>query len=576
MNYRNVFLFVVFTIHVFQYSIAQKSVNTVFHSESPLCKKCIKIWDVKPSQCNIDSLSIAYKKCLKNKGYIAATIDSIKKDKDTVHLFLYNGIRYKWDSIIIMDAPIQLLSVSAYKINKLYRKHVDYSKYEEIREKIINKYENSGYPFVSIKTDSVNIDSFFLSLTSSVLSGEYFVFDSLEVTGTKKVSPLYVSHYLEILPDKFYNEKKVKTIPKKLKELSFISEAKPTEVYFIENKAHVRLFLKNTKSNQFNGILGLLPDNNDPGKYVLTGDVSLNLINSFKHGDIIEFSWKKLESSSQNLNIQVQWPYLLNKPIGMAGFLKLFKKDSTYINVTSRFGIPFYLSGSNTLGVYYENSSSTLLLNTDYSSITVLPTISGYKTNMYGLSFNFSNLDYKYNPSKGLLIKLQAGYGQKIIEKLPDANPLLYKDISLTSFRNEFLTDVAGFLPIYKKLVIKFRGQLGYINTKNLLQNELYRIGGLSTLRGFDEESIYASVYGIGTSEFRFLFEKNSAVFTFFDKASYQNIKGKVDNPYGFGVGIEFQTGAGIFSLTYALGRQFNNPIEVKNARIHFGFINRF
>jgi len=567
---------VVFITHAFQFAIAQKLAHTVFHSESHPCKKCDKIWEVKPSQLKLDSLSKAYVNCLRNFGYIASAVDSIKHNKDTVHLFLYPGSRYKWDSINIHDASIQLLPSGAFKTNKLVGKPVNYSKYTDIKEKIINTYENSGYPFVNIQTDSVGIDSSLLSLTCSVHSGEYFTFDSLEVTGTKKVSSSYLSHYLDIQRKKSYSEKKIKAIPKRLKELTFVSEAKPTEVYFIGNKTNIRLFLKNTKSNQFNGILGILPDNKNPGKYVLTGDVSLNLLNSFKHGDQINFSWKKLESSSQNLNALVQWPYLFNKPIGISGLLKLFKKDSTYVNVTSRIEIPFYLTGTNTLGIYYENSSSTLLATKDYSSITVLPNVSGYKTNMYGISLWFSNLDYKYNPSKGFQIKFQAGYGNKTIERLPEVNPLLYKDISLNSFRNEILTDAVGYLPLYKKLVVKVRGQFGYLNSRNLLQNELYRLGGLSTLRGFDEESIYSSIYGIGTSELRYLFEKNSAFFAFFDKASYQNIKNQVDNPYGFGAGIEFQTGAGIFSLIYALGHQFNNPIEFKNARIHFGFINRF
>ena len=46
--------------------------------------------------------------------------------------------------------------------------------------------------------------------------------------------------------------------------------------------------------------------------------------------------------------------------------------------------------------------------------------------------------------------------------------------------------------------------------------------------------------------------------------------------PYGFGAGISFGTRAGVFSLSYALGSQRGNPILIRAAKIHFGFISLF
>jgi len=49
-----------------------------------------------------------------------------------------------------------------------------------------------------------------------------------------------------------------------------------------------------------------------------------------------------------------------------------------------------------------------------------------------------------------------------------------------------------------------------------------------------------------------------------------------IDRPYSFGVGTSFQTNAGIFSLTYAVGSQQGNRLDLRSAKIHFGFINYF
>ena len=103
--------------------------------------------------------------------------------------------------------------------------------------------------------------------------------------------------------------------------------------------------------------------------------------------------------------------------------------------------------------------------------------------------------------------------------------------------------------------------------------------GGIKSLRGVDEASIYCSSFGIGTVEYRFLFEENSNVFVFFDQAWIEDRTLDVnlsDTPMGFGAGTSFETKAGIFSLTYALGRQFNNPIELRGGKVHFGFTSLF
>lgn len=446
----------------------------------------------------------------------------------------------------------------------------------KVKNKILVDYENNGYPFVNIISDSIEIKPGTISIKHFVKSGQLISFDSLEIIGNAKISNIFLTRYLGIISGKNYSEKKVVQINRLIKELSFISVDKPEEIYFIDNKAKIRLFLKQKKANQFNGILGIMPDPKITGKFLLTGDISLNLLNTFRRSDRIEFSWKKLETSSQNLFASVQLPYLLNKPVGSIASIKLFKKDSTFLTVTSHLGIPFYLTGSNNIGFYYENSSSTLLSSSGLSTLTTLPPLSSYYSNIFGILLNYSSLNNKYNPLSGFDIKLQAGYGKKTIERHPEINSDVYNDMQMTSYRNEFFADISKFTNIYDKWVLKLRLQSGYINTKKLFKNELYRIGGLSTLRGFDEESIYASKYIIGSSELRFLFEENSAFFAFYDQGYYKSIDISNDNPSGFGAGIEFKTKAGIFTLSYALGSQLGNSIQFKTARVHFGFINRF
>ena len=109
--------------------------------------------------------------------------------------------------------------------------------------------------------------------------------------------------------------------------------------------------------------------------------------------------------------------------------------------------------------------------------------------------------------------------------------------------------------------------------------NEMNRLGGLKSIRGFDDQSLLASSYVIGTAEYRFLLEQNSYVYLFSDFGYFENKNTEFTTynaPVSFGAGISFQTKAGIFTINYALGRLENTQFLIRSAKIHFGFVNYF
>jgi hemolysin activation/secretion protein len=105
------------------------------------------------------------------------------------------------------------------------------------------------------------------------------------------------------------------------------------------------------------------------------------------------------------------------------------------------------------------------------------------------------------------------------------------------------------------------------------------RIGGLRTIRGINEESIFATAWAVSTIEYRLLPEENSAVYLFVDMAwyEYDGSRGYIrDTPLSAGAGFNFETKAGIFTFNYALGKQFDNPVLLRNGKISFGFRSLF
>jgi len=113
-----------------------------------------------------------------------------------------------------------------------------------------------------------------------------------------------------------------------------------------------------------------------------------------------------------------------------------------------------------------------------------------------------------------------------------------------------------------------------------LFDNELFRIGGNRLLRGFDEQSILTDFYAIATAEFRVILDQNSFLsFPFIDYGRVNSLRDgnrSWENTIGAGIGLNFATGAGIFNVSFAIGRRDDVPVDFSNAKIHFGYVSLF
>jgi outer membrane protein assembly factor BamA len=209
----------------------------------------------------------------------------------------------------------------------------------------------------------------------------------------------------------------------------------------------------------------------------------------------------------------------------------------------------------------------------------VLPSFADISTTQYGLSLHAEHLDYRLNPRQGFSVDAEARIGDKVIHKNADLNPVVYDDLELRSTQYHTALHADYFIPLAKQSVIATGIKSAYQYSPVIFRNELFRIGGLKTLRGFDEESINASLYVIGNIEYRFLLEQNSYLLAFVNQAYFRDQSRNAaiydGSPLGFGGGITFETRLGIFSFIYALGRE-NNEVLLRNGKIHFGLISTF
>lgn len=140
---------------------------------------------------------------------------------------------------------------------------------------------------------------------------------------------------------------------------------------------------------------------------------------------------------------------------------------------------------------------------------------------------------------------------------------------------------IEKYTQIGKISTIKTSAQSEGIYSPTIFFNELIRFGGVYSLRGFNEQSLFASNYTMVTLEYRYLLSQNANIFAFWNGAYYEDksmirTNTKHDFPFGFGFGANLETGVGVLTLAYALGRENQNPIKFQSGKFHFGLIGLF
>ena len=561
-------------------SFAQNKKVTVIFNDTILSSKQQKELLSTSTNSSFINLNAAIKNIttqLYQNAYLTAHIDSITTDSTAFMLHYHLGKQIKWANLTTKTIDEGILSKIGFR-DKIYNNRpFNQNQLKRFFDKVISFYENHGYPFASIQLDSVEITNNNLSANLSINKNQLYKIDSVAIKGSATVSDDYIKNYIRINDEDIYNEELIKKINTRIKEIPFVEEQNPSKVIFNEESAYVLLVLKKKQANRFNGILGIVPD--ETGKVRLNGDIKLNLMNSFKRGEEISFNWRAMQNNSQDLKLSTAYPFLFNSPFGAEYQLNLYKRDSTYIDVFNKIGIRYILKGNNYFNVFYHNKSSSLLSQKGFETLTVLPDFADVSTQLYGIGIVYDQLDYIHNPRRGFSITANGSLGNKKISKNPQLNEQLYDGINLKTNLYTAQANLALYIPIKKRSVIKLGTQNGYTYNENLFENEMLRIGGLHTLRGVDEESIFASFYSIQTIEYRFILEQNSFLYLFTDGAFWEKKTANayiLDRPYSFGVGMSFETNAGIFSISYAVGKQFDNPVQFRSAKIHFGFINFF
>jgi len=531
---------------------------------------------------------------LYRQGYLSASIDSLTWDETGASASVITGNKFKWASLKNKNIPSSLLTQSRFDEKNYFNKPVEPKKIYPVFEKIIRYFEDNGYPFADVYLDSIQIDKDQISALLTINKGPITKIDTVIINEDAGISKQYLMQYLGLKQGMLYSETKIRNISKRLRELSFLQESAPWRITFNVTGTKLNLYIKTRSANRADVLIGLLPNNAErQGKFLLTGDVKLAFVNALGFGENLSLNWQNLQYKSPRYDIEIQLPYLFNTPIGVSGKFNFYKKDTAFKNVNGELGLIYQFSANQQLKLYYELASSRV------SSINIptlintrrLPESGDITYRTFGLEGQRSDVDYKPNPRKGYRIQINAGISFRNVLKnttvegtidpvTNESFAFLYDSIRLKSFKYTVKGQGSYFIPLSKRAVLATTCYAGLTySTDVLYKNELFQIGGYRLLRGFDEGSLFVNTYGVLSVEPRYLLSQNSYFFLFGDLGYIQskyNTVNRSETPYSVGLGMVFETKAGLFNISYALGARQHQPFQFKSSKVHFGYVSYF
>ncbi|MGB6083184.1 BamA/TamA family outer membrane protein [Moheibacter sp.] len=524
-----------------------------------------QFYDFKPEKSNyevdfqkrITQDSVLYQTLdsLKSIGYYTLKLDSVRDQ----NIYLNKGKMYK--KIWVKNDTIFQQNEDWFAVKNL----------DSLIQKVSDRYAERGFPFTEIKIKPLGYKDGEAQVALDLQLFGARTIDGVNVEGYEKLSRGYIRYGLGLKKGKIYNESELKKISERMSFNHLIEEARPPQTLFNTDSTTVYLYVKKVKSNIFDGVLGFGNDEN--GEFQLNGNVKIELNNNFNGMERIHLNWIATPDKSTSLDLKVRVPYLFRSAVGTETNFNMYRKDSVFVNTKIEERLFYQISMNANLGLNLSYESSNFVLD-DHPELAIL----------YD-DFNKSGIGLSYElmlPAQNRLLEGKSAIsllGKALTRKSRETDPLTEEITETSAPQYEVGINAFHIFKIFDKHLLKTQIEgFGLFGEEEFFsENELYRIGGFGSLRGFNEESIFASAYGIGSLEYRYMPNDGFYISLFGDYGFVENKSSGIDeNLLGIGTGISFLTQLGVFNLSYAVGKQSDTNFDFRNSKIHFGILARF
>lgn len=436
---------------------------------------------------------------------------------------------------------------------------ISFEEIADLLNYVVGFYEEQGNSFTQVALNDIAIDEGLAIAQLKIKTSQKRNIDKVIVRGYESFPKKYIRHDLNLKANTTFNDEKLLNASNAINSLSFVNELKPPEVLFTNDSTYIYLYLKKKRSNKFDGVIGF-SSKEDGNGLDFNGYLDFAFNNLFNGGETIALLWKNNGNNSQRFFIAAEVPYIFNLPITPKADFEIFRQDTIYNNVTFKFSLGYNINIKNKITGVFNTENSNDLLKVSNPDLNV----SSYQNLFFGAAYAFRVLNNDILFPEKFKLDFSGLYGTR---KIDEEN----------TSQSKFYLFAHYLLSLNSKNYLFFQNQSAYLNSENYYNNELFRIGGVNTIRGFNEESIFASTYSILNLEYRFKPNNSSYFYTITDFAYINDkITEQTTRIYSMGFGYSFITKAGLLNLSYAIGKFGDQSFNLSDSKLHIKLISFF
>lgn len=489
---------------------------------------------------------------LVRKGFINNSYKAVLKDSTYTCVYTLNNkvekIRIYYPQKLINEEILR--NITSNYTDSYFE--ISINKIEASLNFIVDYFETKGASFTKASLTNLNEQNNELTAQLNLNISEKRKLNKVLVKGYDKFPKKYIHRYLNLTSESLFNLNTLDKLSTSIKSIPFITQLKEPAVLFTKDTTTIYLYLKKKSTNKFDGIIGFSTKENSK-KLQFNGYVDLTLNNIFDKGETFSLNWKNHGENTQTLNLKFETPYIYNTPLSTSGAFSIYKQDSTYINTKSQLNINYSFNNRNSVNTIISSENSNSIATNS------LVEIQDFKNTFIGLSYTYKTLNSKhlnYQPKFFVNASYLTGF-----RKLNNSNKTNQDKIQLFA---HYLFELN-----YKHFLL-LKSRYENLNSSTMLQNELFRIGGTNSIRGFDEQSIFTSSYSVTNLEYHFIINPTNYIYSITDVAIFKNnITNSATSMYGIGLGYSFLSKNNIINLSYVIGKSSENTFNLNNSKVH-------
>ncbi|MFY7671368.1 POTRA domain-containing protein [Tenacibaculum sp. MEBiC06402] len=492
---------------------------------------------------------------LQLEGYIYNSIDSVVKTPSRDSITYYITLRSRIDSLHLklpkkynyLKKEIPLLNHNIIKTN--------FTNFKNIVSKINDHFIKEGKAFSSVTLSDIQLNKNKIRANILIQESQVRTVDEIIIKGYNDFPKSFLNHYVKIKKGDVFNRNKINLSSEDINNLNFAKTTKPPEGLFKKDSTLVYFYIDKTQRNNFDGLLNF-STNPSNENLLITGNLNLELINLLNTGEELKFSWNANGNESQNINLSTRIPYIFNSPISNLSSFEIHKQDSTFLSSKFKTSFLYNLSPRTEIGITYETEASTNNLE------NIISNIDNYDNSFFGINLSFKKpkLHSIYRIKYSVLGSYQIG--KRTITSIKNNQHRV-------NFEASYLFDINQRNSIF----IRNKSELLFSN--NYLINELYRIGGTNSIRGFNPQSIFTSKYSIFNLEYRIQTNSDSYIYSISDFGFTESINETLEKLVSLGLGYSFIIKKSKIDLIFS-GNLNNTPNNNKGFNLSLSFKNYF